>query len=121
MVKISKHMIIRRGIIKEVYQYDSGDGIYVGDEVLSDSLSDITGKNVSVRIYISDKEKEVGELKSNMILALSGSLYADYGDRYSDYTGYLWTDDKLQIDNHDLLYDISQHLGKFLHLEIDIH
>ena len=108
------------GFIKLVENYDPGDGLYIGGEVLSDKLDIIDGANVSVTFYISDIEKSLEELNENLIKTITGVLSADYGDRYSEYTGYLWTTDCIEIDNHDLRDDLSLHDGKFCYLILKI-
>jgi hypothetical protein len=42
-------------------------------------------------------------------------------DRYSETTGYLWTDEKLQVGGHDLIEELSGSAGKFLIFEADVH
>lgn len=113
--------IIVKGLIKVIKEYDSGDGLYVGDEVLSESLDELNEQIVTLRFYISDQEKTIDELKQNLILSMVGAVNADYGDAYSEATGYLWTTDELQIGNHDILENISVHQGKYAYIEIDIH
>jgi hypothetical protein len=43
---------------------------------------------------------------------------ADVGHRYSEITGYLWTDEEIMVGGHDLIEELHDHLGKFCHLEI---
>ena len=38
---------------------------------------------------------------------------------YSDYTGYLWTDENLKIGGHDLLDELKEDCGKWLFLTIE--
>lgn len=113
--------LIVKGQIEVVCNYNTGDGLYVGRRPLSEQLEDIQNKQVSVNFYITDIEKPIEELKENLILQLCGAIDADYGDAYSDLTGYLWTDDKLQIGNHDIIEMLSEHDGKFVYLDITIH
>jgi hypothetical protein len=76
-------------------------------------------KPVTVRYWISETEKTKDQLKENHLATLSGSIDADYSDKYSDYTGYLWTDETLKVGGHDLLRELYSHVGKFLYLEVD--
>jgi hypothetical protein len=117
---MEKEEIIIQGFIKTVFEFDSGDGVYVGDSPLSDQLDYLDRKNVNVRFYISDEERTISELNENLILSMSGALTASYYDRYSDYTGYLWTEDNLKIGNHDLLADIASHKDKYATIIITI-
>lgn len=106
------------GFLKLAYNYDPGDGLYIGDIIISKELEVLHNKNVTVSFYISNTEQSKDGLKENNILSIAGVLTANYGDCYSEYTGYLWTTDELMIGNHDLIEDLSSHSGKYCHLSI---
>lgn len=115
--------LIYKGIIKEG---ESGQGCYnvsIGeDEPIAEILQDkINGKEVSIRYWISNTEKPKQELQETFLKKLFGAVDAEYQDVYSDYTGYLWTDQNLKIGGHDLLEELLSYLGKFIYLEIDVH
>lgn len=80
---------------------------------------DISRRTVSVRYWISETEKTKEELMENQVLRLAGSVQADYGDRYSDMTGYLWTDEALKVGGHNLMQELNYHIGKYLYMEVD--
>ena len=46
------------------------------------------------------------------------TLDMQYIHRYSEETGYLWTDEKLEIGGHDILKELYSYIGKYLYLEI---
>lgn len=103
---------------------EASDILFLSDvsEPLAEAISDeITNREVSVRYWVSDVEKSKQELKEDTIKHLVGALEAEYYHRYSDYTGYLWTEEHLNIGGHNLLSEIRSYKGKYLHLEIDIH
>ncbi len=108
-------------IIEKSFREDDSIFITGYDEPLVELLSEISEKNVSVRYWISDKELSKNELIESNVRSLSGAGDAEYEARYSDYTGYLWTDQKLEIGGHSLLGELSDYIGKFIYLEIDIH
>lgn len=116
-----KETRIIRGIIEQCDYGEESDGIWVGDNKLSRELSDLEDKQVSVRFYLSDVELTDEKIKEQLLLSISGSLTAEYRAAYSDYTGYLWSNDELEIGGHKLLEDLRQHIGKYCLLEIDIH
>lgn len=116
---VKSHSMIIKGYLKLREEYESGDGLYIDGEILSEQLEDIKGKNATVRFYISDTEKSFDELKENLIRTISGDVNAYYGDTYSEYTGYLWTNDQLNIGEHDLIEDLSNYDGKYCYLAID--
>jgi hypothetical protein len=110
------------GLITESDCGDNYQALWVGDSVIAKELDeDINGKMVSVRYWISDTEKSKQELQEDLIKRISGAIDADYGDRYSDLTGYLWTDEELKIGGHDILNELRNNVGKFLYMIIDIH
>lgn len=98
------------------------EALHVGDEdepfaqIWDDSFRK---KQVTVRYWISDTELTKEQLKENQLLAISGAVCADYGARYSEYTGYLWTDEELKVGGHDLISELHDNVGKYLYMEVD--
>lgn len=116
--------IVIRGIISKGDYQDDWAAVFIGDTdqpFIEKIQNDIDGKQVSLRYFISDTEKSKDELLENLIKQISGDSEAEYNSRYSDLTGYLWTDQNLKIGGHDVLAEISSYEGKFIHLEIDVH
>lgn len=112
---------ILQGYIQEE-QAGQGAALYIGDTIISEYFYyEIDEGQVSVSFYISDEEKTLDDFKENQILSLSGSVYARYGDSYSDYTGYLWTNDICEIGGHSLIEDLYEHEGKYCILIINHH
>jgi hypothetical protein len=87
---------------------------------LADAVSDdmFHGRYLSVRYFISDTEVPIEELEEAEIRKIVGGGEAGLRHRYSEITGYLWTDEDLMVGGHDLLEEIRSHLGKWCHLEI---
>lgn len=117
--------IVYKGFIKG-RDYGEGHGLFLSgqDEPLAEQIMydlDENTKQCSIRFYISDTEKTIEQLREDRLHSLSGGLMSRFRHAYSEYTGYLWTDEDLMIGNHDLLSDLYFHEGKYLHLEIDIH
>ena len=77
------------------------------------------GDHLTARYYISDVEIAANELVEKHLKTLYGSADAEYHVHYSEITGYLWTDEEINIGGHDLLSELKTHLGKWLHLEIE--
>lgn len=77
------------------------------------------GNYLTVRYYISDQEASVEELLEQHMRTLFGDGDVDFSSRYSDITGYLWTDEELNVGGHNLLDELRSYVGKFCHLEID--
>ncbi len=115
--------LIYKGTITEGDFSENYDALFIGEgEPIAKILEEeINGKEVSVRYWISDTEKTKQELQEGFLKNLFGAIDAEYQDAYSDYTGYLWTDENLKIGGHDLLEELRSNLGKFIWLEIDVH
>lgn len=76
-------------------------------------------KKVTVRYWITEKEMEKQELIEENLKRISGAVSAKYYDRYSELTGYLWTEEGAKVGGHDLLQELTSNNGKFLYMEID--
>jgi len=122
--KDKMEQLIYKGLITESSRGENDDALFVGD--MDEPIAyvfeeEIQGKQVSVRYFISDTEKTKEELTENLISTIAGSVDADYGDRYSDITGYLWTDEELNVGGHDLLEELRSNIGKYVYMEVDVH
>ena len=89
------------------------------EEPLAEELSWMSGKNVSVRYWVSDKQGTKEEINEDSMKAIMGLANTKFGARYSELTGYLWTDEKIRVGGHDLLLELNGFVGKWLILEID--
>jgi len=107
---------------------DAMDILFVGEpdsrfhepfsETFSDDLTD-HGQYVSVRYYVSDEPRTIEELVENNLKTLAGAADARYQDHYSDVTGYLWTDQELNVGGHDLMAELSSHKDGYLYMIVD--
>jgi hypothetical protein len=100
------NMLIYKGLITETSRGENDDALFIGDmeyPIAEEFKEEIQGKQVSVRYFISDTEKTKESLTENLISSIAGDVDADYGDRYSDISGYLWTDEELTVGGYDLL------------------
>jgi hypothetical protein len=101
-------------------EYDEALYISSVDAPLADELAWIAGKIVTVRYWITDKPCTKDEAQEAAILQIMGLADVDFGARYSEATGYLWTDEELNIGGHDLLAELKSNVGKWCILEIEI-
>lgn len=77
------------------------------------------GYNLTVRYFVTDSPVPPDDIEIELIKTMSGYGNIKYNMRYSDITGYLWTDEDLNVGGHNLLYELSSNIGKWLHLEVD--
>jgi hypothetical protein len=101
---------------------ESDDVLFLSgiDEPFSEELDFMSGKNVTVSYWISDVEASVDAIKEQAISQILGAANVEFHARYSDITGYLWTDEKLNIGGHNLLNELKSSAGKYLVLEVDL-
>lgn len=92
-----------------------------GGEPLSKTLQWMSGKNVNVEYWVSEKADTLDNIEENSTRILFGELEAKYQSHYSELTGYLWTDDDLTIGGHDLINELQSYVGKYLILRIKDH
>ena len=97
---------------------DYGEGmdiLILDDEPLAMKFNDeyLTEKYLSVSYYICSKEKTPSEAERNFVNKICGACECDYGDAYSDYTGYLWTDEELEVGGHNLIEELTSYDGKY--------
>jgi hypothetical protein len=89
------------------------------DEPLAERLKWMTGKQVCVRYWVTDKQVTICEAQEGFVNRLMGLGAVDFQTHYSDITGYLSTDEDLNVGGHDLLREFRSYLGKWLILEVD--
>lgn len=87
-------------------------------EILKKDLIDY-GRYLSVNYYLSDKQLSADECLLNLMEKLYGEGDIEYNVIYSEITGYLWTDEEINIGGHNLLDELKNNLGKWLHMEIE--
>jgi hypothetical protein len=76
------------------------------------------GRYLSVQYFVSDTEQSFDELQVAWLNRLEGIGDADYYVHWSECTGYLWTDEEINVGGHDLLAELKGYDGKYLYLEI---
>lgn len=80
---------------------------------------DLYGRFATVRYWISDTDLARDQLDDNLAKVCAGAVDADYTQHYSEYTGYLWTDQELMVGGHNLMEELESFKGRNLHLEIE--
>lgn len=91
------------------------------DEPVAEELEyKLSNKFCTVRYYICNTKVTLEEAQEYFIRQLYGEIDVLYGMSYSEITGYLWTDEKLNVGGHDLLNELKSYVGKYLILIVDI-
>lgn len=105
------------------HSYDEADDILFLSSLhgpLAEELEWIHNKNVTVRYWITDKEATKEQANEDFIKTLCGMAEVDFGAQYSECTGYLWTDEELNVGGHNLMSELRSNIGKWLILEVEV-
>lgn len=94
----------------------------IHDDPLSKIIADdmeAHGRHLTVRYFTSEKELTEDELMVDFAKKVSGPGDALYGTAYSEITGYLYTNDEIEVGGHNLHAELWSQVGRFCHLEIE--
>lgn len=113
-----------KGWLVESSWGEGDDILYLkGDEnplaELIEEDMDEYGYYLTVRYLVVDKERTKEEAEEGFIKEIMGDAHANVGSAYSEYTGYLWTDEEIKVGGHDLIEELHGFVGKYLILEIE--
>ena len=100
---------------------EASDVLYLSSvhDPLADELSFLCGKKATVRYWLTHKQCSKDEASEAFTNTLLGLCDIRINSRYSEYTGYLWTDEDLNIGGHNLLEELKSSAGKWLILEVE--
>lgn len=106
---------------EEDYEEDYHETLLLNGVPIAEELDYMSGKIVTVRYYISDKEATEEELQEDFLInTLYGNLESEYGAVYNETTGYLWTDDELIVGGHNLRSELESYINKYLYLIVEV-
>lgn len=88
---------------------------------LLEELECMCGRSVTVRYWITSEQCTMEEAQTLTAMTALGLIDVEFEHHYSEYTGYLWTDEKLVVGGHDLLRELQSGAGKWLIMEVTIH
>lgn len=100
---------------------DSSNVLFLSSmkDPLTDELSWISGTQVTIRYWVSDKQVTKDEANDTFMQICMGGSRVRFSAHYSELTGYLWTDEDLIVGGHDLLDELKSYEGKWLIMEVD--
>ncbi len=77
---------------------------------LAEAIEDFIDYNrkdiISFQYHISSEPFGFYELEEHMVKTSMGLVKSTFRHQYSDLTGYLWTNEKLEVGGHDLLEEL---------------
>jgi hypothetical protein len=111
------------GIVREDDYGDNWLALFLGDTgdplAIQIEEADIPeGALVAVRWFASDTPKTIDDAETDLLQALDGVVDAEYGDVWSEVTGYLWTNEWVKVGNHDIIKELRSEVGRFAYVEI---
>lgn len=76
---------------------------------------------VSIRMVTGSTPIDPTKVEETIIECFYGDAEGHYYHRYSDYTGYLWTEEKFKVGGHDIPKILHSHMGEYIHMEIELY
>ena len=107
-----------------IHESEYHDWLYLGKHKLAEQLEDLFygGRTVTVRFWITKTEVSKDEAMMDYITTvLGGQTSSKVGAHYSEYSGYLWTDEQLWVGGHDLIGTLREYIGHYCIVEIELH
>ena len=102
--------LVYKGVIRNDELRENHSTIYIGDIAILPEIEKIGyNKNVTVEYCIESD------------YTLSGILESEYYPFYTDWGGYMWTNQELRIGKYDLLKELYNNVGKYIELKIIVH
>jgi len=100
---------------------ESDDVLFIStiDTPLVEALGWISGKKAIVRYCVTEKQTTKEESEDQFLKKLMGVAEVEFHAKYSEITGYLWTDEELNIGGHDIIAELKSYIGEWLILEIE--
>ena len=117
-----KNEMVYEGFLSMRTDGEADDILHIGDDILSELIQDDIkdyGNYLSVRYFTSDEETTIDKAILENIKKISGVGDVCWGHRYSEVTGYLYTNNEIKVGGHDLLDELEGYVGKYLILIID--
>lgn len=78
-------------------------------------------KYASIQMLTGNTPIDLDHINETKIVSMIGEVESRYYHRYSDYTGYLWTEEGFICGGHDLLKILRSHLNEYIHIEIELY
>lgn len=79
------------------------------------------GRYASIQMLTGDTPIDIDHIDETKIVSMMGEVESQYYHRYSDLTGYLWTDEAFKCGGHDIPKILHSHMGEYIHMEIELY
>lgn len=75
----------------------------------------------SVRMVTGKTPIDPTKVEETIIESFYGDADGHYYHRYSDYTGYLWTEEEFKVGGHSIPDILHSHMDEYIHMEIELY
>lgn len=75
----------------------------------------------SIQMLTGDAPIDLDHIEEVKIVSMEGDVESKYYHRYSNLTGYLWTEEGFKAGGHDILQILESHNGEYIHMEIELY
>ena len=79
------------------------------------------GSYASIQMLTGDTPIDMDHIDETKIVSMMGEVSSKYYHRYSDYTGYLWTEEGFKCGGHDIPKILRGHMEEYIHMEIELY
>jgi len=103
---------------------EADDILFCGSAVVAEWADDILRRDdkATVRYWISSVPATPEAIKQQALVEqVSGAADAEFLSRYSEITGYLWTDEEFTVGGHNMISRLTSEVGNYLVLELEVH
>lgn len=80
-----------------------------------------TNNYASIQMLTGDTPIDVEHIDETKIVSMEGDVDSCYYHTYSDYTGYLWTEEGFKCGGHDIPEILKSHMNEYIHMEIELY
>lgn len=102
----------------------SAEEVVVGEFPFTKRMEEKCGwynKYASIQMLTGDTPIDMDHIDETKIVSMEGDVSSHYYHRYSDYTGYLWTEEGFKCGGHDVPEILKSYMGKYIHMEIELY
>lgn len=125
---MNENILIQGWIRQEqLCEWEYHDALLVEDDTpqrgvtLAERLESLQSRQATVRYWICDEQCSKDQAVDSFLRTVMGFCNPEFSARYSELTGYLWTDEYLKVGGHDIIEELRSNLDKWLILEIEVH
>lgn len=79
------------------------------------------GSFANIQMLTGDTPIDIDHIDETKIVSMMGEVDSKYYHRYSDLTGYLWTEEEFKCGGHNIPQILQSHMDEYVHMEIELY